>query len=80
MRKTPFRSLRTYSVDLNEPNHHMVCSKCKGFTDIGEIEIGLVSKGDNLPGVFLVERYAADVMAYAQSASGLAICSLDSVI
>jgi Fur family peroxide stress response transcriptional regulator len=50
-------------VEMNgEPHHHMVCSKCKKITDIGEKELGLVSKRDRLPGGFLVERYAVDVI------------------
>jgi Fur family peroxide stress response transcriptional regulator len=46
----------------NEAHHHMVCSKCKAITDIGEQELGLVSKKNKLPGGFLVERYAVDVI------------------
>jgi Fur family transcriptional regulator, peroxide stress response regulator len=50
-------------VEMNdESHHHMVCSKCKAITDIGEKELGLVSKQDKLPGGFLVERYAVDVI------------------
>ena len=50
-------------VEMNdEAHHHMVCSKCKMTTDIGEKELGLVSKRDRLPGGFLVERYAVDVI------------------
>ena len=50
-------------VEMNdESHHHMVCSKCKGITDIGEKELGLVAKKRNLPGGFLVERYAVDVI------------------
>ncbi|MCU1247853.1 MAG: ferric uptake regulator, Fur family [Edaphobacter sp.] len=50
-------------VEMNdEAHHHMVCSKCKMITDIGEKELGLVSKRDKLPGGFLVERYAVDVI------------------
>jgi Fur family peroxide stress response transcriptional regulator len=50
-------------VEMNEEaHHHMVCSKCKAITDIGEKELGLVSKKDKLPGGFLVERYAVDVI------------------
>jgi Fur family peroxide stress response transcriptional regulator len=50
-------------VEMNgEPHHHMVCSKCKRITDIGEKELGLVAKRDRLPGGFLVERYAVDVI------------------
>jgi Fur family peroxide stress response transcriptional regulator len=50
-------------VEMNgEAHHHMVCSKCKAITDIGEEELGLVAKRDKLPGGFLVERYAVDVI------------------
>ena len=50
-------------VEMNdEAHHHMVCSKCKAITDIGEKELGLVSKKSKLPGGFLVERYAVDVI------------------
>ncbi|WP_423248058.1 Fur family transcriptional regulator [Tunturiibacter gelidiferens] len=50
-------------VEMNdESHHHMVCSKCKAITDIGEKELGLLSKQDKLPGGFLVERYAVDVI------------------
>jgi Fur family transcriptional regulator, peroxide stress response regulator len=50
-------------VEMNDKaHHHMVCLKCKTITDIGEKELGLVSKSDKLPGGFLVERYAVDVI------------------
>ena len=50
-------------VEMNdEAHHHLVCSKCKAIIDIGEKELGLVSKRDKLPGGFLVERYAVDVI------------------
>jgi Fur family transcriptional regulator, peroxide stress response regulator len=50
-------------VEMNDKaHHHMVCSKCKTITDISEKELGLVSKKDRLPGGFLVERYAVDVI------------------
>ncbi len=50
-------------VEMNdEAHHHMVCSRCKAIADIGEKELGLVSKKEKLPGVFLVERYAVDVI------------------
>jgi Fur family peroxide stress response transcriptional regulator len=46
----------------DESHHHLVCSNCRGITDIGEKELGLISKEDKLPGGFLVERYAVDVI------------------
>ena len=50
-------------VEMNDQaHHHLVCSKCKGITDIGEKELGLESKRNKLPGGFLVERYAVDVI------------------
>ena len=50
-------------VEMNdEAHHHMVCSKCKGITDIGEKELGLLSMKNSLSGGFLVERYAVDVI------------------
>jgi Fur family peroxide stress response transcriptional regulator len=50
-------------VEMNgEPHHHMVCSKCRKITDIGEKDLGLVAKQSRLPGGFLVERYAVDVI------------------
>ena len=50
-------------VEMNrEPHHHMVCSKCKGITDLGEKELWLVMTQARLPGGFLVERYAVDVI------------------
>jgi Fur family transcriptional regulator, peroxide stress response regulator len=39
----------------DESHHHLVCSKCKAITDIGEKELGLVSKYDKLPSGFLVD-------------------------
>jgi Fur family peroxide stress response transcriptional regulator len=50
-------------VEINaEPHHHVVCSKCKKISDIDEKELGLVAKRRRLPGGFLVERYAVDVI------------------
>jgi Fur family transcriptional regulator, peroxide stress response regulator len=50
-------------VEMNdESHHHLVCSKCRRITDIGEKELGLVSKEEKLPSGFLVERYAVDVI------------------
>jgi Fur family peroxide stress response transcriptional regulator len=50
-------------VEMNdESHHHLMCSKCIGITGIGEKELGLVLKEEKLPGGFLVERYAVDVI------------------
>ena len=50
-------------VEMNgDPHHHMVCSMCRKITDVGEKELGLVAKRSRLPGGFLVERYAVDVI------------------
>jgi Fur family transcriptional regulator, peroxide stress response regulator len=50
-------------VEMNDwAHHHMVCSRCKGITDTGERELGLLSKKNSLPGGVLVERYAVDVI------------------
>jgi len=50
-------------VEMNdEAHHHMVCSRCKMITDIGEAELGLEPKRQMLPGGFLVERYSVDVI------------------
>jgi Fur family transcriptional regulator, peroxide stress response regulator len=50
-------------VEMNDKaHHHLVCSRCKVITDIGEQELGPISKRTRLPGGFLVERYAVDVI------------------
>jgi Fur family peroxide stress response transcriptional regulator len=50
-------------VEMNdEEHHHMVCSRCKTITDIGEKELGLMPKRRKLQDGFLVERYAVDVI------------------
>ena len=55
-------------VEMNgEPHHHMVCSKCRKITDIGEKELGLVAKRSRLPDGFLVERYAVDAIGVCAS-------------
>jgi Fur family transcriptional regulator, peroxide stress response regulator len=59
-------------VEMNtEEHHHMVCSRCKTITDIGEKELGMAPKRRRLTDGFLVERYAVDVKASARSASRL---------
>ena len=50
-------------VEMNrEPHHHMVCSRCKSIADIGEKELGRSPSRKKLPGGFLGERYAVDVI------------------
>jgi Fur family peroxide stress response transcriptional regulator len=55
-------------VEMNgEAHHHMVCSKCRKITDIREKELRLVTRRNRLPGGFLVERYAVDVIGVCAS-------------
>ena len=50
-------------VEMNgEAHHHVVCSKCRKITDIGEKELGFVARRRRLPDGFMVERYAVDVI------------------
>lgn len=55
-------------VEMNgEPHHHVVCSKCRKITDIGEKELGLGARRRRLPDGFMVERYAVDVIGVCAS-------------
>jgi Fur family peroxide stress response transcriptional regulator len=55
-------------VEMNgEPHHHVVCSKCRKITDIGEKELGFVTRRSRLPDGFMVERYAVDVIGVCAS-------------
>jgi Fur family transcriptional regulator, peroxide stress response regulator len=50
-------------VERNDESHyHMVCSKCKTTAGIGEKELGLVSKQDELPGGVSGGWYAVDAI------------------
>ena len=50
-------------VEMNQVgHHHMVCSKCKAILDVQAEELGLPEERKTLPGGFLVERYAVDVI------------------
>ncbi len=58
-------------VEMNdEVHHHMVCSRCKEISDIGEQELGLLAKKETLPGGFLVERYSVDVIGVCSKCQG----------
>ncbi len=54
----------TLRVEMNkEPHHHMVCSLCKTVTDLPDgDEFGVGLQNAALPGGFLVERIAMDVI------------------
>jgi Fur family transcriptional regulator, peroxide stress response regulator len=50
-------------VEMNdESHHHMVCSKCKAITDIGERAWAGVEAGQAAGRISGVERYAVDVI------------------
>ena len=50
-------------VELNSHlHHHMVCSHCKAITDIKEKDLGALPALQRLPGGFMAERYAIDVI------------------
>jgi Fur family transcriptional regulator, peroxide stress response regulator len=45
-----------------KPHHHLVCTACKSITDIEADELGLTEMQGRLPGGFLAQRYAVDVL------------------
>jgi Fur family transcriptional regulator, peroxide stress response regulator len=50
-------------VETNtRPHHHLVCRVCKSITDIDAAELGLDGKIQDLPGGFVAERYAVDIL------------------
>jgi Fur family peroxide stress response transcriptional regulator len=50
-------------VETNHrPHHHLVCTSCKAISDIDAKELGLATKHGRLPGGFLAQRYAVDVL------------------
>jgi Fe2+ or Zn2+ uptake regulation protein len=51
----------------DRPHHHLVCTACKAITDVEEEELGAVvckmgGEPERLPGGFLAERFAVDVL------------------
>jgi Fur family peroxide stress response transcriptional regulator len=50
-------------VEMNRhAHHHLVCTSCKRITDIDEASIAELPRRKKLPGGFLVQRYAIDVL------------------
>jgi len=50
-------------VEMNDhPHHHMVCTRCKAIFDLDEDQLGGLAEPRVLPGGFVAERYAVDVL------------------
>ena len=51
-------------VEMNDrPHHHLVCTDCRSISDVNEEELGaLAARPGKLPGGFIAERYAVDVL------------------
>ncbi len=50
-------------VEMNDrPHHHMVCTRCKAIFDLDEEQLGSLQEPRVLPGGFIAERYAVDVL------------------
>jgi Fur family transcriptional regulator, peroxide stress response regulator len=50
-------------VETNpQPHHHLVCTGCKSISDIDAAELGFGTQAQKLPGGFLAQRYAVDVL------------------
>ena len=61
-------------VEMNEAHHHhMVCSRCKSISDVDATELGLPAERKELPGGFLVERYAVDVIGICARCQSMAV-------
>jgi Fur family transcriptional regulator, peroxide stress response regulator len=53
----------TLRVETNaRPHHHLVCTECKSICDIDAGELGFAAQARKLPGGFLAQRYAVDVL------------------
>lgn len=58
-------------VEMNaHPHHHLVCTVCKSITDVDEKSLGLAARHSRLPGGFVVERYAVDILGRCASCQG----------
>ena len=50
-------------VEINhKPHHHLVCTSCKSISDIDAEALGLATQYGKLPGGFLAQRFAVDVL------------------
>jgi Fe2+ or Zn2+ uptake regulation protein len=50
-------------VETNARAHyHLVCTECKSITDIDAEDLGIAAQARKLPGGFLAQRYAVDVL------------------
>jgi Fur family peroxide stress response transcriptional regulator len=55
-------------VEMNaHPHHHLICTVCKSIMDIDEQSLGLTVSPRKLPGGFLAERYAVDILGRCPS-------------
>ena len=51
-------------IEMNDrPHHHLVCTACRSISDMEQEDVGSVSpQPGRLPGGFLAERFAVDVI------------------
>jgi Fe2+ or Zn2+ uptake regulation protein len=51
-------------VEMNDrPHHHLVCTVCRSISDVEQEDLGSVTaQPGKLPGGFLAERFAVDVL------------------
>ncbi len=50
-------------LELNaHPHHHLICTVCRSITDVDPASLGLPARQNKLPGGFIAERYAVDVL------------------
>ncbi len=55
-------------VETNQaPHHHLVCTGCKAIVDIDAELLGLSKMEHRLPGGFLIERLAVDVLGLCEA-------------
>ena len=59
-------------VEMNDrPHHHLVCTGCRSIFDVEEEDLGTVSAHPGrLPGGFMAERFAVDVLGRCVACQG----------